>query len=114
METTIFDKILAGELPCDKVYEDETVLAFRDISPQAPIHVLVIPKEKSEGFHNLPEKEIEYTGKFFTAVAKVARLLDLEKDGYRIVLNHGEDGQQTVDYIHAHILGGRKLSWPPG
>ena len=114
MEDTIFDKILAGSIPADVVYEDETVLAFRDINPQAPVHVLVVPKKKVKDFISLQQTSPAETGSFFNAVSKVASLLELDEDGYRIVLNCGENGQQTVEYLHAHILGNRKMSWPPG
>ncbi|MDC7232227.1 MAG: HIT domain-containing protein [Spirochaetales bacterium] len=113
-EETIFDKIIAGELPSDKVYEDEHVLAFRDINPQAPVHVLVVPKVKVKDFVALQSTDPEKTGLFFNTVSKVATLLGLDDNGYRIVLNCGEDGQQTVEYLHAHILGDRKMNWPPG
>ena len=114
MEDTIFDKILAGSIPADVVYEDETVLAFRDINPQAPVHVLVVPKKKVKDFISLQQNDPEETGAFFNAVSKVASVLELDDGGYRIVLNCGADGQQTVEYLHAHILGDRKMSWPPG
>lgn len=112
--TTIFDKILAKEIPAHVVYEDDQVLAFRDIQPQAPVHVLVIPKSKVARFAELPEQNDAAVGVFFSRVAKVARELGLEKNGYRVVINNGRDGQQTVEYLHAHILGGRALTWPPG
>lgn len=114
MNDTIFDKILAGEIPADKVYEDDDVLAFRDINPQAPVHVLVIPKIRTTRFAELAERPFEETGKFFRSVSKTASLLGLDGPGYRIVLNNGSDGGQDVEYLHAHILGGRKLTWPPG
>ncbi len=114
MEDTIFDKILAGSIPADVVYEDDKVLAFRDINPQAPVHVLVVPKTKVKDFISLQESNPSETGAFFNAVSKVASLLELDESGYRIVLNCGENGQQTVEYLHAHILGDRKMSWPPG
>lgn len=114
MEETIFDKIIAGDLPADKVYEDENVLAFNDINPQAPVHVLVLPKKKVQDFIQIQHNSIEETGTFFNAVSRVASELGLDQSGYRIVLNCGENGQQTVEYLHAHILGERKMSWPPG
>jgi len=113
-DITIFDKILSREIPATIVYEDESVLAFRDIQPQAPTHVLVIPKKKVARFSELGALPVQDVGAFFTGVAKVAAHLGLDKNGYRIVLNNGRDGQQTVDYLHAHILGGRGLTWPPG
>ena len=114
MSDTIFDKILAKQIPANVVYEDDKVLAFRDINPQAPIHVLVIPKRKVARFDQLKDAAVVDVGAFFQTVAKVAAELGLEKNGYRVVINNGRDGQQTVDYLHAHILGGRGLSWPPG
>ena len=114
MSDTIFDKILTGEIPADKVYEDEEVCAFRDIAPQAPVHVLVIPKTKCQSFAHLHELDSAAVGRYMQKVAEVAESLGLKESGYRIIFNHGKDGQQTVDYIHAHILGGRGLKWPPG
>ena len=113
-EATIFDRILAGEAPADIVFEDEDVLAFRDINPQAPVHVLVIPKKRIARFEELSKKVEAETGRFFLGVIKVIEHLDLPKDGYRVVINSGKHGQQSVDYLHAHILGGRQMSWPPG
>jgi histidine triad (HIT) family protein len=114
MALTIFDKILAGDIPCQKIYEDEFVLAFRDVNPQAPTHALVIPKKKVARFEEYKDIDPSEVGQFFTRVAKVATELGLEKRGYRIVINNGADGQQSVEYLHAHILGGRQLAWPPG
>ena len=113
MTDTIFDKILKKEIPADVVYEDEDVLAFRDVNPQAPIHILEIPKNKFEGFANLSDADPQAVGAYITKVSKVAKLLNLE-EGYRIVFNQGQHGQQTVHYIHAHILAGRQMQWPPG
>ena len=110
---TVFDKIIRKEIPADVVHEDEILLAFRDISPQAPVHVIVIPKKKITGFDKLHELPNDYAGKYITGVSEVAEKLGLA-GGYRIVFNNGKDGQQTVPYIHAHILGGRQLGWPPG
>ena len=112
--TTIFDKILNKEIPVQSVYEDEYVLAFRDIQPQAPVHVLVIPKKRWERFSEFKDADPLAVGEFFTRIATVASALGLDTNGYRIVLNNGRDGQQSVDYVHAHILGGRSLTWPPG
>jgi histidine triad (HIT) family protein len=108
--TTIFDKILKGDLPSDKVYEDDHVFAFRDISPVAQTHVLVVPKEKTVHFSELKDCSVEYVGEFFKRVSKVACELGLEEQGFRIVLNNGRHGCQTVDYLHAHIIGGQQLS----
>ncbi|KAA0209978.1 MAG: histidine triad nucleotide-binding protein [Ignavibacteriaceae bacterium] len=114
MSETIFDKILSGEIPSTKVYEDDDIYAFRDINPAAPVHVLVIPKLKITGFKDLKGLSESEIGKFIKGVSKVAGELGLDNDGYRIVFNQGKHGQQTVDYIHAHIIGGRQLTWPPG
>lgn len=114
-EETLFDKILDGRIPAEVVYEDEAVLAFRDISPQAPVHALVIPRVKlarfAEADRALDEKN---AAGFLHGIAKAARALGLEEGGYRVVINNGRDGGQTVDYVHAHILGGRAMHWPPG
>lgn len=111
---TIFDKILAGEIQADTVYEDDEVLAFRDINPQAPTHVLVIPKHRVKRFAELADRGDAWIGTFFSRVSKIAAVLGLNENGYRVVINNGKDGQQSVEYLHAHILGGRALNWPPG
>jgi histidine triad (HIT) family protein len=111
---TIFDKIITKKIPTELLYEDDHVVAFNDINPQAPTHVLVIPKKKCERFsHLFLASQNEISG-FIMGVAQVAKALGLEDNGYRVVINNGRDGQQTVEYLHAHILGGRQLSWPPG
>ena len=114
MATTIFDKILAGSLPADQVYEDDDVLAFNDLHPASPVHVLVIPKRKFISFADFATANPEELGVFIQKVSLVAQNLGLVEGGYRVVFNHGRDGGQTVDYVHAHILGGRSLTWPPG
>ena len=111
---TILDRILSGDIPADTVYEDEHVLAFRDIQPQAPTHVLVIPKHRVERFAEIADEDDEWIGRFFSRVSKIASRLGLDEDGYRVVINNGKNGQQSVEYLHAHILGGRALNWPPG
>ena len=110
---TIFDQILEKKIPADIVYEDDNVLAFKDINPQAPVHILVIPKKKITDFGKLEDSNKDDIGLYFQGITKVIQKLDLSK-GYRVVFNKGEHGQQTVNYIHAHILGGRQLKWPPG
>ncbi len=111
MSDTIFDKILRKEIPSTPVYEDDNVYAFKDINPLAPVHILVIPKEKVERFSDLEEQDLEKTGLFMKSVALVAKNIGLEK-GYRVIFNNGEEGGQEVEYLHAHILGGKKLSFP--
>ena len=111
---TIFDKIISGEIPSEKIYEDDVVLAFKDVNPQAPTHVLVIPKKKIAGFSDVHQQAEADMGAYMVRISKIASELGLDEDGYRVVFNQGNDGGQTVDYIHAHIIGGRALNWPPG
>jgi histidine triad (HIT) family protein len=113
-QDTVFDMILAKKIPADVVHEDEWVLAFRDIIPQAPVHVIVIPKKKVGRLAEYKEANATEVGEFFKRVALVAQKLNLEDKGYRVVVNNGGDAGQTVEYLHAHILGGRGLTWPPG
>ena len=110
---TIFTKIINKEISADIVYEDDQCLAFRDISPQAPTHVLVIPKQEIASLDDLQESDSALMGHLFVVVQEVAKQLGLD-GGYRTVINCGADGGQTVDHIHIHLLGGRPLSWPPG
>ena len=113
MTKTIFGKIANGEIPCDKVYEDDTALAFRDINAQAPIHILVIPKAEIEDI----SKVVEGSGlldHLFHVATKIAKDEGIEESGYRLVVNKGPHGGQSVDHLHIHILGGRQMLWPPG
>lgn len=112
MSDTIFDKILRKEIPSTVVYEDDVVYAFEDINPKAPVHVLVIPKKKIARFSDLENQDIKDTGIFMQRVAVVARELGLDKEGYRVTFNNGTNGGQEVEYIHAHIMGGKRLSFP--
>lgn len=109
----LFCKIANGEIPSTKVYEDENVLAFRDISPQAPVHVVLIPKEH---YSNILEISAENSviNQMIKAVQIIAKQEDMEEEGFRVVTNCKEFGGQTVDHLHFHILGKRKLTWPPG
>eukprot|EP00624_Nannochloropsis_granulata_P006570 evm.model.NODE_49408_length_6906_cov_25.972633.2 len=112
---TVFDKIIKKEIPSDVVYENDKVLAFRDIAPQAPIHILVIPKRR-QGLTSLrkaTEEQKGLLGEMMLAVAKVVKQEGIE-GGYRLVVNDGEDAGQTVNHLHIHILAGRPLKWPPG
>ena len=106
----IFCKIIAGEIPSKKVYEDERVLAFRDIAPQAPTHILVIPKDHISSFADITEKNAPLVAHILAVAAKIAREEGLENGGYRIVSNCGADAGQTVPHLHFHILGGKKLN----
>jgi len=106
----IFARILRGEVPCKKVYEDDHVLAFHDINPQAPIHVLVIPKSAYVSLDDFAATaKPDEIGAFFAAVGRIARQLGLAEPGYRILANHGPDSHQEVPHFHVHIFGGRKL-----
>lgn len=111
---TIFQKIIDGEIPADKVFEDERVLAFRDIQPQAPVHVLVIPKKPIVSLADAVQEDCDLMGHMLLVAAQVARSEGLETGGYRVVTNIGSDGGQSVGHIHLHILGGRSMGWPPG
>lgn len=110
----LFCKIIAGEIPSNKVYEDDDVYAFHDISPAAPTHILIIPKKHIAAVKDAGSEESELMGKLLVKAADLAREQGLEEDGYRLVINNGNNGGQTVYHIHLHILGGRKLDWPPG
>ncbi|MEC9440771.1 MAG: histidine triad nucleotide-binding protein [Myxococcota bacterium] len=111
---TIFGKIIRGEIPADKVYEDDRALAFKDINPAAPVHILVIPKEHVVNLHDAEEEHAELLGHLMLVAAKVAREQGLEEDGFRLVANNGAGAGQTVFHLHLHVIGGRSLSWPPG
>ncbi|WP_124727834.1 histidine triad nucleotide-binding protein [Staphylospora marina] len=112
MDDCIFCRIVEGKIPARKVYEDEHVLAFHDIAPQAPVHVLVIPKVHVRSIMELEDEGL--AGKIVTGIRNVARELNLDEKGFRVVNNMGQDGGQTVFHIHFHLLGGRTLTWPPG
>mgnify|MGYP001085960508 CR=1 FL=1 len=110
----IFCKIINGEIPSDIIYEDDKVIAFKDVNPQAPIHFLVIPKEHIISMNHIDEGNLELIGHIFLVIKELAEQLDIHEEGYRIVNNCGEFGGQTVSHIHFHVLAGRKLLWPPG
>lgn len=114
MEETIFDKIIAGETQADIVFQNDHVVAFRDINPQAPVHVLVVPRTRMRSIAETTNHDPALIGHIVHGIAETARALELEENGYRVVFNTGADAMQTVPYIHAHILAGRKLGWPPG
>ena len=113
MAETIFQKIIDREIPADIVYEDDRCLAFRDVSPQAPTHVLLIPKKPIESIDDLADEDAELLGHLWITLRNLARELNLDA-GYRVVVNCGQEGGQTVDHLHFHLLGGRSLTWPPG
>ncbi len=113
MSETIFSKIINREIPADIVYEDDLALAFRDITPQAPVHILVIPKKPLPQLAAAESEDHPLMGHLLLTVKRVAEQEGLE-NGYRVVINNGSDGGQTVDHLHLHILGGRPMKWPPG
>ena len=112
-EKSIFKKIIDKEIPADIVHEDEQCLAFRDIAPAAPTHLLVIPKKELENLAAADEEDSPLLGHLLSVARKVATQEGLE-DGYRVVINIGNNGGQSVDHLHLHVLGGRKMEWPPG
>ncbi len=109
---TIFGRILRGEIPCDQVYADEQCLAFRDVAPQAPVHILVIPREHVVNLAEAGEQHAGLLGHLLLVAARVAREQGLE--GFRTVINSGAEAGQTVFHLHVHVIGGRPLAWPPG
>lgn len=111
---TIFSKIIRKEIPADIVYEDERVLAFRDINPVAPVHILVIPKDTIVNVAHAKEGDREILGELLLIAGQIARNEGLEESGYRIVTNNGLNAGQTVFHLHLHLIGGRPLDWPPG
>ena len=110
----LFCKIIAGEIPSAKVYEDDAVLAFKDIQPQAPVHILLIPKVHFDNAYQASAQQPEIFAKVFAAIRNVVEQQGLVENGYRVVINTGKDGNQTVEHLHFHLLGGRALGWPPG
>ncbi len=113
MSETIFDKIIRKEIPADIVYEDDLALAFKDINPQAPVHILVIPKKPIPQLSEANDDDQALLGHLLLTVKKVATEAGLS-NGYRVVINSGSDGGQTVYHLHLHILGDRQMNWPPG
>lgn len=110
----IFCRIVNGEIPCTKVYEDENVLCFNDINPEAPVHVVMIPKKHISNLNEASPEDFKLIEHIFMAAQKICRDLNIDEDGYRIITNCGEYGGQTVQHIHFHLLGGRRMKWPPG
>jgi histidine triad (HIT) family protein len=114
MSKTLFDKIIAREIPAAIVYEDDLVLAIRDINPQAPTHVLIVPKKAIPRISEAKTADQQLLGHLLLKAAEVADKLGLTPSGYRLVINNGADGGETVEHLHIHILGGRHMAWPPG
>ena len=114
MSKTLFEKIIAREIPATIVYEDDRVIAFRDVKPQAPTHVLIIPKKPIPRIAEAKAEDHAVLGHLLLKAAAVAKELGLEKTGYRLIFNNGPDAGEAVPHLHCHILGGRKMNWPPG
>lgn len=114
MNDCLFCKIISGDIPSVKVYEDEYVYAFNDIEPQAPIHIIIIPKVHIASGNELNDENASVVGHIFAVAAKIAKDMGFADNGWRIVNNCGEDGGQTVGHLHFHLLAGRNLQWPPG
>jgi histidine triad (HIT) family protein len=114
MAKTLFEKIAAREIPAQIVYEDDLVMAFHDINPQAPTHVLIVPKQPISRVGEARPEDHKVLGHLLLKAAEVAKQLGLEQSGYRLVFNNGPDAGEAVPHLHCHILGGRKMVWPPG
>ena len=112
--TTVFKKIIDKEVPATIVYEDDLCLAFKDIQPQAPVHILVIPKKEITSVAEITADDQHLMGHLMVKASQIAKEQNLSEKGYRLIVNTKKDGGQTVDHLHIHILGGRPLSWPPG
>jgi histidine triad (HIT) family protein len=110
----IFCKIIKGEIPSTKVYEDDKVLAFKDITPAAPVHILIIPKEHIPSATAVNSENSHVVGHIFEVAQRIAVEMGISETGFRVVNNCGEDGGQTVNHLHFHLLGGRSMQWPPG
>jgi histidine triad (HIT) family protein len=114
VDDCLFCRIVGGSIPADVVYKDDQVTAFRDIQPQGPVHLLVIPNQHLGSTNELAEEHDELGGRLLRAAARVAREAGIAENGYRLVVNTGADAMQSVAHIHVHVIGGRHLGWPPG
>jgi len=114
MSDCLFCKIVSGEISCDKLYENDKLIAFRDIDPKAPIHILVIPKKHIRSINELEISDQNLAGEILLAAKEIASIENIESSGYRTIFNTNSDGGQTVYHIHMHVMGGRQLHWPPG
>jgi len=114
MSDCLFCKIINGDIPCDFLYQDDDLLAFMDINPQAPFHCLIIPKLHISSLSAISQEHDRLIGKLTLAATKICKELGYDENGYRLVINCGDDGGQTVHHIHLHVLAGRALQWPPG
>ena len=111
---TLFEKIIARQIPADIIYEDDLVLAFRDIKPQAPTHILIVPKRHIARISEAQPADAALLGHLLLKAAEIARTVGVGETGFRLVINNGPDGGETVPHLHCHIVGGRELAWPPG
>lgn len=111
---TLFEKIVRREIPANIVWEDDELIALHDVNPQAPVHVLIIPKKVIARVGEADAADAELLGKLLVASQQIARDLGVHQTGYRLVINHGADAGETVPHLHVHLLGGRSLGWPPG
>ena len=114
MSANVFQKIVAREIPAEIVYEDDQVVAFRDNNPKAPIHLLIVPRKNIPRLSDAGPEDAAILGHLLLKAAEVAEKAGLKKSGYRLVINNGPDAGESVPHLHCHILGGRKLAWPPG
>jgi histidine triad (HIT) family protein len=114
MNDCIFCKIASGQISAKKVFEDDSLVAFHDISPKAPVHVLVIPKVHIASVNEINDIDDSFVGKILKLMPQLAEMLEVKTSGYRVVINCGENGGQSVDHLHFHLIGGRALTWPPG
>jgi len=112
--TTIFDKIVNREIPADIIFEDDDIIAFNDINPQAPVHILIVPKKRIKTLNDISIEDEQLVGRMFIVAKFLANKTNISESGYRTIFNCNDDGGQTVNHIHLHLLGGRPLNWPPG
>jgi histidine triad (HIT) family protein len=114
MEDCLFCKIVSKDIPAELIFEDFRIVAFNDINPQAPIHILIIPKEHFASLNDIPEEKKDLLGHILLRARQIAQNIGIQENGYRIVLNTARDSGQEVFHIHFHLLGGRRMTWPPG
>lgn len=113
-EETVFSQIIEKKKPAEIIYEDEEVVAFKDINPQAPVHVLIVPRKPIPKLTDADESDTAILGKMVMIARQIAKDFGLDQDGFRLLLNEGKNGGQTIYHLHFHLLGGRRLMWPPG
>ena len=114
MDKTLFEKIIDREIPAEIVFEDDYVIAFNDIDPKAPIHILIVPKKVIRSINDIGENDKDLIGKMFLVARNLAKEKGIDKSGFRTIFNTNDDGGQTVYHLHLHLIGGRQMKWPPG